>query len=265
MQPNRTLDPSRDRTVRLRGPVMVLCVALLALIMAATVQAHVGSISIDCAKVVFNFTKFPSGESRISYSIGIDGHTTAGGTFTVRGSSDSHLLINPIQGNHEVSAEASWAADGGGSAHASTSVRCAAPAVQPAPVLQPTPAPASAPAPAPVSAPAPTPTPVPVAEVPPAVVNPGEPPTPPESAPANPASGEAPTMPAADPRTSSTRNVPVAPRKPRVISCAGVRKRNTPICHRTSKRVSSARIGISTTMWVGVRASRQTINLPFTR
>ena len=247
MQPNTTLDRARARIVKVRSAVSVLCVALLALIAAGTAQAHVGSISIDCSAVTFNFTKFPSGVSQIDYSIRVDGHTSAAGTFGVTGPVDSYAVTSPVQGNHEVAADASWSADGGGSLHASANLTCAAPAPPPAPAPAPLPAPPLFPAPPPAPADVPTPAvSVPTTDMP-----------------SIPTSDEVPAPPGGD--TPSTSRVPAAPQKPPVTNCAIARKLNRHVCALVRRPVPSTRIRISTTRWVGVETSRQTINLPFTR
>jgi hypothetical protein len=156
-----------------RGLLVLLSVGALTLIGAATADAHIGTISIDCETVTFAFTRFPTGSSQIDYAIRVDGTPTSHGTFTVTGASATQVIANHIEGDHTVSASASWSVDRGGSAHGSAALTCEATA----PAVAPAPAPAVAPAPAAPPAPAAAPTPAPAAAPPLLSLPPAPPPT----------------------------------------------------------------------------------------
>lgn len=104
--------------------IAVLAIVATALFATQIADAHTAQISINCNAVTFSYSSFPQGVSVAAYSVRVDGSTVSSGNFNITGPADSKVISINLSGNHFVSADTSWTADGGGSASASQDVQC---------------------------------------------------------------------------------------------------------------------------------------------
>lgn len=98
---------------------------------APAASAHNGMIQISCSAVTFSYDSFPSGTSNISETVSVNGTKVVSKTFTLTGSAGSDTVAISAASGDTVSANATWTADGGGSASLTQQVTgCSAPCPQ---------------------------------------------------------------------------------------------------------------------------------------
>ena len=128
--------------------MLVLLFATLALIVVATADAHDGSVALTATQSALRLRTFRL-VRHITNVIRVDHATTSSGSFSITGPSATHVLANHVDGNHTVTASASWGVDNGGTAQSRETLACEALAVAPPVVVPPPPAVVPVPAVAP--------------------------------------------------------------------------------------------------------------------
>jgi hypothetical protein len=106
------------RRFSLAAKALLAVVAALVggVVFAAAASAHVGTISISCTAVTFNYTSFQSTGAAIAETVSINGTQVVSKTFDLTGASGSDLITISGATGDTVTANAMWSVDGGGSA-----------------------------------------------------------------------------------------------------------------------------------------------------